>query len=106
MKTIPAITTRKEAKMNWLETVTLRTSGNARELIGSDVLKILSKIGRTEGLAEMKIYFHAFLRSDFSAFLFWETETSPVESEIGQKINGVLKEFGLTNHTIWKEEQK
>jgi hypothetical protein len=89
--------------MKWLEIISLRSSGNARELLDSDMTNLLSQIGRLDGLIEVKLYFHAFISNDFAVHLLWETEAvDPRGSPIGQRLVQILRDFGLTRSSLEK----
>jgi hypothetical protein len=93
--------------MKWLEIISLRGSGDVRELLDPELRGLLNQIGRLNGLIEVKLYFHAFLNNDLSIHLLWETESvDSRESPVGQRLVGILRDFGLTNHNLWKEEDR
>ena len=93
--------------MKWLEIISLRGSGNVRELLNSDMTNLLGKIGPLNGLIEVRLYFHALISNDFAIHFLWETEAfDPRGSLIGQRLVEILRDFGLTNHNLWKEEEQ
>jgi len=91
--------------MKWLEIIKLRSAG-----INPGLLEELSlsfdKVSQW-GLLEMKTYHHASLGTDLSVHLIWESERPERNgSSLGLRIAQALKEFGLTDHSIWVEKEK
>ena len=86
--------------------------GHKAEVIGknSEVLKeLLLSIHRLNqsGLVEVKTYRHAALETHLSVHLHWESERPEQNgSSLGLRLVQALKEFGLTDHSVWIEEEK
>lgn len=86
--------------MNWLEVIKLRSAGigspSLDELLMSMVQSAQSK------LAEIKIYRHAFLDTDLSVHLYWNSERPEQNgSAPGLRLAQALKDFGLVDHSVW-----
>ena len=93
--------------MKWLEVISLRGSGNLRELLDPEVKGFLDRIDGSKGLREVRLYFHNSIHNDLAVHLLWETDSvDPQGTPIGQRLVQILKSFGLTNHNLWKEEER
>ncbi|HUL23053.1 MAG TPA: hypothetical protein VLZ10_16480 [Thermodesulfobacteriota bacterium] len=91
--------------MKWLEVVRVRSAGKDFELV-KELLRSLDKSGQP-ALVEMKTYYHAALQSDLSIHLHWESGRLEQDgSALGLRLAHALKEFGLTDHSVWIEEEK
>ena len=90
--------------MKWLEIIKLRSAGKDSGLLEEFLLSI-DKLGQS-GLVEIKTYHHAALETDLSVHLHWESERPEQNgSTLGLRLAQALKEFGLTDHSIWIEER-
>lgn len=93
--------------MNWLEVIALlRVGGSASH---QDTLRLLSSLAESaggDGLKVVKAYSRADLQVDFCICLEWQVEKLPSSgSSVGLRLVRALKECGLINHTVWKEEE-
>ena len=59
--------------MNWIEIITLRSNGNVQESLTWELLKPVAKDKERNGLISMKIYRNAWVDSDMSVYLHWES---------------------------------
>lgn len=91
--------------MKWLEIIKLRSAGTDPCLL-EELLLLIDKFNQS-GLVEMKTFRHAFLESDWTIHLHWESER-PEEngSSLGLRLAQAFKEFGLVDHSVWIEEEK
>jgi hypothetical protein len=93
--------------MNWIEIITLRSSGNIRESIIQELLKPVEEGSANDGLTALKVYRNAWVDTDLSIHLHWRsTEAKQQGSAVGLALAKTLKEFGLLNHSAWIEERK
>ena len=91
--------------MKWLEIIKLRSAGKDSGLL-EELLLSIDKLGQS-GLMEMKTYHHAALGTDLSVHLHWESgRPEQSGSALGLRLVQALKEFGLTDHSIWIEEER
>jgi hypothetical protein len=91
--------------MRWLEIIKLRSAGNHTGLPEGLFPEIANSHKNIE-LAEMRIYRHADLETDFSLHLYWESEQpEQTGSTLGIRLAHALKEFGLIDHSIWIEKK-
>lgn len=91
--------------MKWLEIIKLRSAGNSPGFLE----KIpLSRIDQGQnGLVRIEYYRHAFLDTDLSIHLEWNSEQPEKNgSALGLRLSQAFKEFGLTDHSIWIEEKE
>ncbi len=90
--------------MKCLEIVELRAAGNRRELLASQLQKIISLLEKGSSGQKIKIYTRVLVDSDFSIMLYHDTmETGTEGSRLGLHLASTLKVFGLVNHSIWNE---
>ena len=91
--------------MKWLEIIKLRSAGNNSGLL-KELLLSIDRLSQSE-LVEIKTYHHAGLDTDLSVHLRWESERPEQNgSALGLRLAHALKEFGLTDHSVWIEEEK
>ncbi len=88
--------------MKWLEIIQIRTAQNRATHLMAELTTLLSDIQKTPGGANVILYRHADVASDFSLHLIHQSDTErPTISITGQLLSSVVREFGLVNHTIW-----
>jgi len=91
--------------MNWVEIIRLRSNGNVQESLIQELLKPVTQDKERKGLILMKIYRNAWVDTDMSVYLHWEsTRVEQQGSAVGLRLAQTLKEFGLINHSTWVEE--
>ena len=91
--------------MKWLEIISLRVERD-QEKITREIARLLSEVAGPRDLVKIRVYSHGLIENDLAIHLFWETKTLSVrESFLGQELRYGLKEFGLTHHSLWKEEE-
>jgi hypothetical protein len=91
--------------VRWLEVIKLRSARKDSELLKELLLSIDSF--SQKGLIETKTYHHAAFETDLSVHLYWKSEGAEQDgSTLGLRIVKALKEFGLTDHSVWVEEEK
>ena len=91
--------------MKWLEIIKLRSAGKDSGLL-EELLLSIDKLVQS-GLVEMKTYHHAALETDLSVHLRWESGRPEKNgSALGLRLDQALREFGLTDHSIWIEEER
>ena len=89
--------------MKLLEVIELRTAAGNVDMVEQ---YLQSWIGECRHAARVvRSYRHASLETDFSVHLTRErgsTATGP--SVEGRQLAGLLKDFGLVNHSVWVEQ--
>ncbi len=90
--------------MKWLEVIRLRSAGKSRGLL-KELLESLGQM-KQDGLVEMRTYHHGALETDVALHLHWESKRPEKNgSSLGIRLAQGLKEFGLTDHSVWIEEK-
>ncbi len=90
--------------MKWLEVIKLRSAGKNPWSL-EELLRSMTQV-KQSGLVEMQTYRHAALETDLSVHLLWESEFPERNgSAPGLRLVQALKEFGLTDHSIWLKEE-
>jgi hypothetical protein len=91
--------------MKWLEVIKLRSAGKDSGLLEELLLSIDES--SQSGLVELKAYHRVALETDFSVHLLWDSEQPEQNgSALGLRLAQALKELGLTDHSIWIEEER
>jgi hypothetical protein len=91
--------------MKWLEVIKLRSVGKGSGFL-EELLLPMDKFIQN-GLVETKTYHHAALETDLSVHLLWDSEHPKQNgSALGLRLAQALKEFGLTDHSVWIEEER
>jgi len=91
--------------VKWLEVIKLRSAGKDPGSL-EELLRSMSQV-KQSGLLEMQTYRHAALETDLSVHLLWDSDFPEINgSAPGLRLVQALKEFGLTDHSIWLKEEK
>jgi hypothetical protein len=91
--------------VKWLEVIKLRSAGTNPGLL-EELLRSMSQI-KQRGLVGMQTFRHAALETDLSVHLLWQSEFPETNgSAPGLRLAKALKEFGLTDHSVWVEEDR
>jgi alkyl hydroperoxide reductase subunit AhpF len=94
----------KEETMKWLEIIELRSADNHRELLGSQLQKLIKEVDKETKMLAIKTYSRVRIDTDFSIHLFHDSKkVEKSGSPLGLRLASALKEFGLVNHSIWIE---
>ena len=92
--------------MKWLEIIELRTVDCNRELLESQLQKLINELNKEAKLQAAKVYNRILLNTDFSIHLVHESqEIESNGSTLGLHLISSLKQFGLINHSVWAEMQ-
>ena len=87
--------------MRWLELIHLRPSGAEAATARARVAEMRRELARAPGLAELHVYSQAL---DLSVHLVWHGAPGAGRTSLGIAVAESLRELGLVNHSIWKEE--
>lgn len=91
--------------MNWLEIIELQTVSSDSIVLESKLKLVLDEIHKTASKHIIKVYSRLALGSDLSIHLIHSSNKADNNgSQVGLQIVSALKEFGLTNHSIWIEK--
>ena len=90
--------------MKWLEIIELRSAESNRELLESQLQKLINEVDKETKKHTIKAYSRVMLDTDFSILLFHDSiEVEKNGSQLGLHLSSALKVFGLVNHSIWNE---
>jgi len=91
--------------MNWLEIIELRTVNSNQNVLESKLKLVLDEIHKAASKHIIKVYNRLALDSDLSVHLLHSSNKVDINgSPVGLQLVSALKEFGLTNHSIWIEQ--
>lgn len=91
--------------MKFLEIIQIRShSGRPDDLLPM-LKRFYREVDGQDGLIGLNIYSHLQLKGDLSLHLVWERDAAILRgSPLGLRLSQALKDYGLINHNIWKEE--
>ena len=90
--------------MEWLEIIELRAVDSRRELLESQLPKLINEADIESKEQAIKSYSHVTVDTDFSIHLFHDSKiVEHFGSRLGLHLASALREFGLVNHSIWIE---
>ena len=90
--------------MKWLEIIELRSAESNRELLESQLQKLINEVDKETKKQAIKTYSRVMIDTDFSILLFHDSiEVEKNGSQLGLHLSSALKVFGLVNHSIWNE---
>jgi hypothetical protein len=90
--------------MNWLEIIELRSVESNRELLESQLQRLINEVDKETKKQAIKSYSRVMIDTDFSVHLFHDSKkVENSGSRLGLRLASALKEFGLVNHSIWIE---
>ena len=95
----------KEKKhMKWIEVIQLRSVDSNRELLESQLQKLMNEVDKGRKRQTIKSYSRVLIDTDYSVHLFHDSKkVGNSGSPLGLRIASALKAFGLVNHSIWIE---
>ena len=98
----------KENEMSCLEIVSVRTRGRAQTTALLELCRQLRPPPLTPGSpAELKVYCSVGYDTDLSVHIHWKSDTAlQGKSALGLEVRATLSDFGLTNHTFWREHEE
>jgi len=98
----------KEKKhMKWIEVIQLRSVDSNRELLESQLKKLMNEVDKGRKRQTIKSYSRVLIDTDYSIHLFHDSKKVENRgSPLGLRIASALKAFGLVNHSIWIEMHK
>ena len=90
--------------MKWLEIIELRSVESNRELLESQLQKLINEVDKETKKQAIKVYSRVIVDTDFRIHLFHNSnKIDNSGSPLGLRLASALKEFGLVNHSIWVE---
>jgi len=90
--------------MKWLEIIELRSVGSDRELLESQLQKLINEVEKEAKKQAINVYSRVMIDTDFRIHLFHDSKiVDNRKSTLGLRLASALKSFGLVNHSIWIE---
>lgn len=90
--------------MKWIEIIELRTVGRHRELLKSQLQKLIDQVNKERKTQWILAYTRVLIDTDFSIHIFHDsTKVENSGSPVGLRLASALKEFGTVHHSIWME---
>jgi hypothetical protein len=90
--------------MNWIETIEIRTKHNSKELLESQLRKILDEIRENGQKRKIRVFSKINLETDYLVLLEDDSVQIAQEgSSLGHQLVSFLKDFGMVNHSVWNE---
>jgi hypothetical protein len=91
--------------MNWLEIIELRTANSFHKNLELKISNVLEEFHKSATDHIIKVYNRIGLNSDISIHILHHSNNSDVNGSIEAfQLVSALKDFGLTNHSIWIEK--
>jgi len=88
--------------MDWLEIIELRTVNGIHKKMESTIRSIIEDFRESAADYIVRVYNRFGLESDISIHIINKSEKPDINgSQAGMQLVSSLKEFGLTNHSIW-----
>jgi len=90
--------------MNWLEIIELRTVNTIHEKLEAKLKSLFKDFQDSTADQLIKVYNRFSLESDISIHILHQSDKPDINgSPEGMQLVEALKNFGLTNHSIWIE---
>lgn len=92
--------------MQWMEVIKLHTADADQERLKQQLTELIKNIGADRSLKDIKLFHNALADNDMRIHLHWKSGKAEQQgSATGQCLVHLLKEFGLTAHSVWIEEE-
>lgn len=90
--------------MKWIELIQLRSAGSKREILESELQRLIDEVDRKRKTKIIMAYSRVSIDTDFSIHIIHDSKkVENSGSRLGLRLAAALKEFGLVNHSIWME---
>lgn len=90
--------------MKWVEVIQLRVTGCDKDLLKSELLKLINESDKSTGEQMMMVYGRVLVDTDYTIQIIHKTKNVENNgSSLGLRLVSALKAFGLVNHSIWVE---
>ena len=94
----------KSLKINFMEIIEIRVQYKAKQKLEQELKKILSEVEDKQMEQPMKVYKRLNMETDYVILLMNESNKITVKnSQLGIRLNAVLKDYGMVNYSKWKE---
>lgn len=88
----------------WLELIHLRAAVASQDALSTALGELQQRWASDENGVELRLFRHASLATDFAVHLMHRSEVAAGRSALGLRITAALKEFGMTDSSVWIEE--
>ena len=90
--------------MKWMETIRITIAENAHEALQKQLTEIMANLNAEQNGEVVKIY-RNLQDGDMCIHLNWSNgKAEPRGSRTGLCLAHLLKDFGLTSHSVWIEK--
>jgi hypothetical protein len=90
--------------MKWVERIELRSVESNRQLLESQLQKLIHQIEKDTPRQVIETYRRVLIDTDVSIHLVHDSQNVERDgSPLGVCLASSLKEFGLVNHSVWIE---
>ena len=87
-----------------MEIIEIRVQYKAKQKLEQELKKILSGIEEELKNQPMKVYKRLNMETDYVILLMNESNEMTVsDSQLGIRLNAVLKDYGMVNYSKWQE---
>ena len=90
--------------MQWIELIQLRSADINRKLLESKLQRLIDEVNRKRKRKAIMAYSRVLIDTDFCIHIFHDSKKVETGgSRLGLHLVAALKEFGLVDHSIWRE---
>lgn len=90
--------------MKWIEVVLLRAAEKNQKILETRLKQLVRGMSRESGQRRIIVYRRVMVTMDYSIHIIHNGEEAEnAGSPLGLQLTAALKEFGLVNHSIWKD---
>ena len=87
-----------------MEIIEIRVQYKAKQKLEQELKKILSEMEEKQVEQPMKVYKRLNMETDYVILLMNESNEITVnDSQLGIRLNAVLKDYGMVNYSKWQE---
>jgi hypothetical protein len=91
--------------MHCLEIIELRSGGKNLKLLGPELTELINKMNKELQKPTIKLFINATVENDLSIHIQHDSKIpGDYGSPVGLQLISILKDFGLTHHSIWIEQ--
>lgn len=90
--------------MKWIEVVQLRAAERHRNILETRLKQLVKGVNMENGPRRITVYRRALIPMDYSIHIVHKGKAMEnAGSPLGLQLVAALKEFGLVNHSVWKD---
>lgn len=92
--------------IRWIEMIKVSTLGNNSKLSKESVMKIIAAADKGKQMHEIRVFRNPPVDNNLLIQIYWNSENVESQgSSTGLCLAHILKELGLTSHSVWLEKQ-